>query len=398
MEEKTDSGIVLLVLAIVVVSLAGAIVFVKVTPGVRDDWSWRWACRKDTADAYQSYLASWRQGRHAEEATERYDERAWAQAVDANATGCFEQYLQVHPYGKHIFEAEKKIESLRWKEALSAHSVRALQAFLTQYPGSRFAADARARQAVLRADNEPYLRARNAGTEQALLSFLEEYPGHRHEAEAHAAIKDLRGRDIVDLLEERKIEAQTRGSGIQAVNVRVRRLVPYPVAVRIPVGTYFVSQDSSSQNMVTTAETTLTLHSDDWTSVSPAAACANRPRDIPGDTDRFAVQRSPNQEELARLMPILERAGATYAVRQAAVWIVTDDANYKDLGSLVRRSQWSSPFGGTRLICEREAAEALRICETAGVEVRRKAIWQDREVILRGLEDGDLKNWLVNKP
>jgi hypothetical protein len=109
------------------------------------------------------------------------------------------------------------------------------------------------------------------------------------------------------------------------------------------------------------------------------------------------VQRSPHQEELARLMPVLERAGVPYAVRQAAVWIVTDDADYGDLGVLVRRSQWSGPFGGTRQIREPEVARAMRTCEMAGVDVRQKAIWKDRSIILQGLPDGELKDWLRNK-
>jgi hypothetical protein len=91
--------------------------------------------------------------------------------------------------------------------------------------------------------------------------------------------------------------------------------------------------------MVTTVEWRDHLTTDGWTNVSVSAACANRPRDVPGSTDSFTVQRSPQQAELARLMPILDKARVPYAVRQAAVWIVTDNANYDDLGILVSRSQ-----------------------------------------------------------
>ncbi len=245
-------------------------------------------------------------------------------------------------------------------------------------------------------DDAPFLAAQEQGTKEAWTTFLSEFPGHQREADARAALQDLEGRNIVDLLSEKKIEIETSGSGIQNIRLKVRRLVPHPITVTIPVGTYFVSQSPSSQNMVTTAEKKLTLRNDDWLSTSPPAACANRSRDIPGDDDSFTVRRSAHQEELARLMPVLEKARASYAVRQAAVWIVTDNADYGDLGILISRPAFQ-PFGGTRQIREPETAQAMRICEEAGMDITGKAIWGDREKILAGLEEGDLKTWLEQK-
>ncbi len=42
------------------------------------------------------------------------------------------------------------------------------------------------------------------------------------------------GRDIIDLLNEKKIEVLTQGSGIQSVNLRIRNLVAEPVTVMLP--------------------------------------------------------------------------------------------------------------------------------------------------------------------
>jgi hypothetical protein len=145
--------------------------------------------------------------------------------------------------------------------------------------------------------------------------------------------------------------------------------------------------------MVTTAESKVRLAGDDWQQVSVSAACANRPRDIPRSADTFTVQRSPHQKELARLMPVLDKARVDYATRQAAVWIVTDNASYSDLGILVSRRGYQS-FGGTRTIKEAEAARAMKICDEAGIDVTRKRIWSDRQWIIQGLEDGELKDWV----
>jgi hypothetical protein len=203
-------------------------------------------------------------------------------------------------------------------------------------------------------------------------------------------------RDIVDLVREGKIDVKTEGSGIQTVKIALRSRVSYPITIRIPVGAYFTSRSGSAQDMVITSEITRELVSDAWVTVDVPAACANRLRDIPGYTDSFDVQRAPNQQELARLMSVLEQERASYPVRQAAVWIVTDDADYADLGVLVRRSHFQ-PVGGTRVIQEPDAAQAMKICDAAGIDITRKAIWRDRQRILEVLPEGAVKKWLREK-
>ena len=206
-----------------------------------------------------------------------------------------------------------------------------------------------------------------------------------------AALREIEeGRDITDLLKEKKVEIETQGSGIQNVIVRIRRLVTYPITVIIPVGTFFVSRSSSSQNMVATEESKLALTSSDWLWVMSSVVSANRLRSIPGQKDSFSVQKSPDQDELVRLMPVLDRAGVSFTVRQAAVWIVTDNASYSDLGSLVMSSDGS---GGTRVINEYEAARAMQLCNQANIDITRKAIWKNKLTILHGLHDASLKGW-----
>ncbi|MDR1339038.1 MAG: hypothetical protein LBK58_03160 [Prevotellaceae bacterium] len=194
--------------------------------------------------------------------------------------------------------------------------------------------------------------------------------------------------DIVELIENNIVEAEISGGDITYVNLRIRRLVPYPVNVRVPVGSFFVSENPSAQNMVATGEKKLRLTTGNWQNIQMPAACANRPKDIPGSSDKFGVQRSPNQEELAQLMPVLNKSGAGTNVKQAAVWIITDNADYDDLGILV-----SSP-GNTRAIGPETTARAMKICADAGIDITAKNIWRDRESIASKLPAGELKNWL----
>ena len=416
-------------IGIIVASLALAVI-----PGSRDEIHWRWADYKGETSSYESYVKTWPAGRHAGEAKVLYDNHAWAdaqaantvqgferyvqlhedgrhvaeardgieslhwqEAATANTVQGFERYVQLHEDGRHVAEARDGIESLRWQEAATANTIKAFQNYTTLHPEGPHMREAEAKLASLRTDDAPFKAALKAGTEARLKQFLEDFPGHRKAVDAQQAIRDItQERDIVDLLAEKKVKIQAQGSGIQRVSVRVRRLVPYPLAIRIPVGTYFVSARRSAQNMVTTAESKARLTTGDWLDISVSAACANRPRDIPDSDDSFTVQRSPHQKELAKLMPVLGRAGVGYATRQAAVWIVTDNASYSELGILVSRPQFQ-PFGGTRTINEEEAARAMQICDEAGIDVTRKRIWNARKQILQRLKDGKLKKWLEQR-
>jgi hypothetical protein len=215
---------------------------------------------------------------------------------------------------------------------------------------------------------------------------------------AHA---DLTG-DITELIAAKVIAFEVAGNEITNVAVRLKRRVPRTVTVEIPVGTFFVASARSSQNMVGKRSVTVKLEDDAWHPVEVATACANRPRNIPGSDDRFTIQRAPSSKTLQKLMPALEKAGAGEFVEQAAVWIVTDDADYEQLGTLIVST--TTQFGGLpgtttsgRAIGESEAAEAMRICEDAGIAIKEKAIWADRKTILKGLPAGDLRAWLEER-
>lgn len=382
--------IVVTIGVLVLVGLALAII-----PTTRDEIHWRWASHKDQTTSYESYVKAWPEGRHAIEARALNDQRGWADAQAANTVDGFERYAQLHGDGKYVAEAKDNVESLHWQEATTANTIRSYRTYAAMHPQGRFAPEAKTKLSTLRVDQAPFAAALQTGTETSLKKFLTDFPGHAKEADAKQALTDItEGRDIVDLLKEKKIEIKTQGSGIQSVSVSVHRLVPYSLTARIPVGTYFVSANTSSQNMVTTAASRIRLDTEDWQDVSPDAACANRPRDIPGSDDKFTVQRSPHQAELAKLMPVLDKAGVDTETRQAAVWIITDNADYDDLGILVA-SQFG--FGGSRVINEPETARAMRICDEAGIDITRKRIWNDKQAILRGLTDDELRKWLEKK-
>ena len=144
--------------------------------------------------------------------------------------------------------------------------------------------------------------------------------------------------------------------------------------------------------MIATSETSETVAPDEWRVLRPTAACANKGKAIPGNDDNFTIRRSPDQEELDRLMHVLAKSDQTSYVTQAAVWIVTDNADYSELGVLA-----FGPLGTLRAINEETAVQAMIMCEQAGIDITRKAIWRDRERILQGLGESGLRHWLQAK-
>lgn len=199
------------------------------------------------------------------------------------------------------------------------------------------------------------------------------------------------GVDIVNLLNDGKIEIKAKGAGIEKVDVSVRKLVPYSIAVQVPLGSYFVSQSILTQNMVTTAKRNIFLTDSLWQTVSIPAACANMTRLVPEDYISFTISASPQISELTQMLPYLDKLSFDFATRQAAVWIITDDANFDELGKLI--SQPQSQFSkGIRIIDKVTAARAIDICATAGIIIYYKRIWSDRQSILSGLEDVGLRN------
>jgi len=389
---------------LVVVAFALAIV-----PTMRDEIYWRWASYKDETPSYELYLKTFPEGRHVAEAHARYEENGWRDAQTANTVEGFERFIQLHGEGKHLTEAKENIESLHWQEtvtantvegferfiqlhgedkhlaeakdnidllhwqeAINANTIKSYRAYISLLPKGKFAQKAETKAFALRTNIAPFDTALRVGTEVSLNKFIEDFPGHDKESDAQKAIKEIsEGRDLEDLLKENKIEIMTQGSGIQSVTFHLRKLVPYTMKVRVPIGTYFVSSKHAVQNMVVTEESIHRLISDHWVCVSAPAACANFARDIPGGDDSFSVRRLPHQADLSRLMLTIDKAEISYPAMQAAVWIVTDDVSYNEMGRLVEKHT------GRRIIDETIAYRAIEIIVNAGINIREKRIWND---------------------
>ena len=200
------------------------------------------------------------------------------------------------------------------------------------------------------------------------------------------------GGDITDLLARHKLEARFLGAGIQEVDLRIKRTEPNVAAVTVPVGSYFVAANSASQNMVATETRSVQLDGDDWVRATIPVACANKPLKVPGEEDSFSIRRAPQQPELTTAVRALQAAHVSYPVVQAGVWIVTDNASYDGMGTLIRQPS------GKRVIGPADAAQAMKILDSAGIGLKRRVIWQrDRNRLAAILVDQPVAEWLRAK-
>jgi hypothetical protein len=194
---------------------------------------------------------------------------------------------------------------------------------------------------------------------------------------------------IVDLVDQNLITARITGISMDTLALTIHSMSSQALQVEIPAGTYFVARNELVQNMVARHSTSVLVQPFEERDLTLEAACANVRRAEPGSTDTFGIVRASEQQELGQIIEALNAAAVQYPVEQAAIWIVTDDASYDDLGMLVGGSRY-----GEALIGENEAVRAMMLVSEAGLDITGHAIWSEVDTLRSNLTDADLTAWL----
>jgi len=200
---------------------------------------------------------------------------------------------------------------------------------------------------------------------------------------------ESRDQTIVDLVEKHLIAVSITGVSMDAVALHVTSISSEPLEILIPAGTYFVSENSSVQNMVARHAASASIDPGEIVDIKVESACASLHLTPPGPADTFAMVRASELPEMGKVIDQLNSTPVEYPVEQAAIWIVTDDASYDELGMLVG----GSPFGQP-LILEEDAVRAMMLTEQAGVDIQKYSIWQDRFTLLPKVTAPELVTWL----
>jgi hypothetical protein len=194
---------------------------------------------------------------------------------------------------------------------------------------------------------------------------------------------------IVDLVDKGQITFTITGGGINLLALHVLNHTGQSLRIDIPAGTYFVNSNTSSQNMVVRHSSNTLIQPYSSADIDLDAACANLHLAEPSQGDTFSILRTPEQPDLIRIIDKLNSVGVDYPIEQAAIWIVTDNATFDELGILAQGSRFGPP-----IINENDAARAMLLVDQAGIDIRKDAIWADRAQLLPMVTNPDVLAWL----
>jgi tetratricopeptide (TPR) repeat protein len=196
--------------------------------------------------------------------------------------------------------------------------------------------------------------------EEALRMFtlLWNFKDSRDQAEI--CRKNIEGWPIAELVENGSVSAEVSTQYIDFATLTVTNNTDKIINIAIPFGTWLSSRSKSVQNMLKTSEQWCTLDPYYSTTINVDTACMNISRHIPETDDRYELKTLQESDPLLRLLPVLSENYCDYYVIQAAVWMVTDNADYNDLGTLINQYE-------QRVIDEEDYQIALDMLEKAGI-------------------------------
>jgi hypothetical protein len=379
---------------------------------VRNEIAWREATIRDTERAYSTYLDR-RHGdpSHRDRCLDRLEQLHngdrprprisstvfwWWVCSQVSADACIE-YLSAWPTGARRYDAARRFERILWDEAARLNTVASFQAYLDHDPQPANVNGAKRRIRALQSDSARFLDAEARGTVKAWRAFLRNYSGHRCAGVALANLAEVEPRSIFRLAREDSADFRGAAFADDSFGVLVDKHQFPPLTFCIPAGTYGKAADPNVRDFVTTMAITEKLTEYGviafWT---PSASVGMRRRQ-PDRRDTFTMQPAPPDDDLARLVAGLAAADPGLAARQAAVWIVADDATYAELRRYVVNplEYWMSGRPGDErwTFGPEEAVSAMQAIDDAGLGLRQRAIWNDRREIFWALLTADADGW-----
>ncbi|MBU0719387.1 MAG: hypothetical protein KJ749_14160, partial [Planctomycetes bacterium] len=182
-----------------------------------------------------------------------------------------------------------------WTAARRVDEIQAYDWFLDHHPKAEQAPEARHRRELLRRDEPAWEQVTEEGTVEAYERFAAQHRDSPYTERARNIIAEWRqdesGRDIVDALDQGKVQVEAAGSGrFLLVNLRIRRTIDRPLRVVVPAGTFFACR-GSAQNMIALAEETVDLQDGQWKTLQVVTACVDLVKSVPQPGDTFSTER-----------------------------------------------------------------------------------------------------------
>ena len=205
----------------------------------------------------------------------------------------------------------------------------------------------------------------------------------------------IRNLDLAAALEEGLVEAEARGAGEAGVTVRIRSLSGDRLVVTMPVGVSFAAE-GGRRDMVSRRDAAIRLFDDEWRDWAVRSVGRQPDRRPAGPGDGLRIEAPEALGVLEALMYAMQVGTyrvsnspllyipRTHGIEQAAVWIAGADPRYDDIAPALQDDRMPTQYA---------VAFALVYCDLAGIDVRSRRIWADRERVFGPLRDQGLNVW-----
>ena len=205
----------------------------------------------------------------------------------------------------------------------------------------------------------------------------------------------IRNLDLAAAVEQGFVEAEARGAGETGVTVRIRNLSGERLVVTMPVGVSFPAE-GGRRDMVSRRDAAIRLFDAEWHDWAVRSAGRQPDRSAAGPGDGLGIEPPESLGVLEALMYVMQVGTyrvsnspllyipRTHGIEQAAVWIAGADPRYDDIAPALRDERMPTQYA---------VAFALVYCDLAGIDVRSRRIWADRERVFGPLRDQGLNVW-----
>ena len=205
----------------------------------------------------------------------------------------------------------------------------------------------------------------------------------------------VRSLDLAEALDAGLVEAEARGAGETGVTVRIRNLSGERLVVTMPVGVSFRAADGR-RDMVSRRDAAIRLLDDEWRDWAVRSVGRQPDRPAAGPDDGLGIEPAEGLGAIEDLMYAMQVGTyrvsnspllyipRTHGIEQAAVWIADADPRYDDIAAALRDERMPTQYA---------VAFALVYCDLAGIDVRSRRIWEDRERVFGPLRDQGLNVW-----
>ena len=205
----------------------------------------------------------------------------------------------------------------------------------------------------------------------------------------------LADHDLFAALDAGVVEAEALGAGAAAVTVRIRRTGDAPIVVTSPVGTYFAA-GGGARDMIARRDGWIVLDDGEWRDWTLRSVGRRPDRPAPDAGAPLRIRPPSTVPHLEAALHAIQVGTYTVAdspilypprtqvVEEAAVWIADGDHDYATL---------APDIAGPRIPAQYAAAFALVFLDEAGIDVRGRRIWQDRQEVFEVLRDRGLNVW-----